>query len=1360
MSNDEKLRDYLKRVLADLQQSRKKLRDIEAEAAEPIAIVGMSCRLPGGVGSPDELWQLVEGETDALTGFPGDRGWDLDNLFDPDPGRVGRTYVDQGGFLGGAGDFDAELFGVSPREALASDPQQRLMLELSWEVCERAGIAPTSLKGRDVGVFSGLMFHDYADKLEQLPDGLEGYFGIGNSGSVLSGRVSYVLGLEGPSVTLDTACSSSLVAVHLAAQSLRGGECSLALAGGVAVMSTPEVFVDFSRQGGLAPNGRCKAFADAADGTGLAEGAVVLLLERLSDARRNGRRVLAVVRGSAVNQDGASNGLTAPNGPSQERVIQAALANARLTAADVDVVEAHGTGTKLGDPIEAQAVLATYGQAHSSEQPLWLGSLKSNIGHTQAAAGGAGIIKMVEALRRGVLPRTLHVDAPTAQVDWTAGAVELLTEARAWPETGRARRAAVSSFGVSGTNAHVILEQVPDAEALATEAPEGESDAAPVPSVVPWVLSGRGSGSLSAQAAKLAAHVRESEDLSPAEVGRALAHTRAQLDDRAVVVVGSKDEALAGLDALAEGAPVPGVITGTADVEGKKVFVFPGQGSQWAGMGLELLDTSPVFADAFTETARALAPYLDWDVTDTLRQSDGAPPMERPDVIQVILFAVAVSLARLWEHYGVVPDAVIGHSQGEVAAAHIAGALSLEDAARVIAVRSETAVGSLVGSGGLATLALSREAALTRMGRWDGRIELAAVNGPASVVVGGVPEALDELVAELTAEDIRARRVEAAVYASHTSFVEPAKDDILKALESVRPARPVIPFFSTCDGDWVSEPSFDAAYWYRNLRRTVDFAGAVETLVEQGHRVFVEVSPHPVLATGVQATVEQREGVSAVVTGSLRRDDGGLKRFLASVAQLHTAGVRVDWSRAFGAGGAPYVELPTTVFRRQRYWLAPGRGATAGGDASAIGLVPAEHPLLGAVVGMAGGGGLLFSSRLSLATHPWLRDHAASGVCLLPGTALLELAVRAGEELGHPRVDELVIEAPLILPDRGGVHLQVTLGELDSTGRREVVVYSRPDDALTDAPWSRHAAGFLAPPRTPADPGLTQWPPAGAERVEVAGFYEELAARGFEYGPSFQGVRSVWRRGEEVFAEVALPEEQRRDAGGYALHPALFDAALQATNFLGIPDPEPGSLLLPFAWNDVAVHASGASVLRLKVTRVGSDGFSLLAADELGVAVAELGSLVLRPIAVGELAVAGSVVGESLFRVEWVEGVLPEVGVGVADEAVVDLTGVVGADPLVVREGVARALDAVRGWLVDGVESARLVVVTGGVDVDPVAAAVWGLVRSAQTEHPGRVVLVDAVGEWRGWLGRVVASGESQVRLREGAVWVPRLARV
>ncbi|GHJ16554.1 hypothetical protein TPA0908_45490 [Micromonospora sp. AKA38] len=896
---------------------------------EPVAIVAMSCRFPGGVASPEQLWDLVAGGTDALSPMPEERGWNVAELYHPDPEHLGTSYVREGGFVDSAGEFDPAFFGISPREALAMDPQQRLLLEASWEAFERARLDPAALRGSRTGVYVGTNGQDYGSLLLASGDGDENYLATGVSASVISGRLAYTFGLHGPAVTVDTACSASLVALHLAAQALQAGECDLALAGGATVMATPGIFVGFSRQRGLAADGRCKPFAGAADGTGWGEGVGLLVLQRLSDARRDGNPVLAVVRGSAVNSDGASNGLTAPNGPAQQRVIRQALANAGLAPDQVDAVEAHGTGTTLGDPIEAQALIATYGQARDADRPLWLGSVKSNLGHTQAAAGVAGVIKMVLALRHGVLPPTLHVDEPTPHVDWSAGTVALLTEARPWPAGDRPRRAGVSSFGISGTNVHTILEQAPPEET----APD--DDAAPA-GELPWALSGRSAAALAARARDLRAHLDAVPDAALPDLAWSLATTRSAHEHRAVVLAADRDGLTAALGALADGRPAPDTVTRAPGTPGDVVFVFPGQGSQWTGMAAELLDTAPVFAETFAACAAALRPHVDWSLTDVVRGVPGAPSLERVDVVQPALFAVGVSLAALWRSYAVHPSAVVGHSQGEIAAAYVAGGLSLDDAAAVVALRSRIIAG-IAGDGGMVSVATTADEVTATISRWDGRVSLAAINGPTAVVVSGDSAALDELVAHYQGRDVRVRRVPVD-YASHSAHVEPLRERLRELLAGLRPRTGEIRFRSTVTGEWTDTAGLDADYWYRNLRQTVGFDAAVRDLAATGHQTFVEVSAHPVLTMAMQESVESAaaDPAAVTVTGTLRRDEGGLARFHRAVAEVYAGGAAVDWRPAFAGRSTRRLDLPTYPFQRQLYWPRPAAAATAGTTAGTV----------------------------------------------------------------------------------------------------------------------------------------------------------------------------------------------------------------------------------------------------------------------------------------------------------------------------------------------------------------------------------------------------------------------------------------
>ncbi|WP_405713889.1 type I polyketide synthase [Streptomyces xanthophaeus] len=1332
---------------------------------DPIAIVGMACRLPGGVRTPEDLWHLLSTGGDGIEPFPTDRGWDLKTLSAGDRDGRGRSATLEAGFVPGVADFDAGFFGISPREALAMDPQQRLLLETSWEAVERAGIAPDSLYGSRTGVFVGTNGLDYATLMMNSREDIGAHAGTGLASSVLSGRISYTLGLEGPAVTVDTACSSSLVALHSAAQALRSGECTLALAGGVTVMATPVGFAGMTVQGGIAADGRCKAYSDAADGTNWSEGVGMLLLERLSDARANGHEVLALVRGSAVNQDGASNGITAPNGPSQQRVIRQALAAAGLTPAEVDAVEGHGTGTALGDPIEAQALLATYGRGRDPERPLLLGSLKSNIGHTQAAAGVAGVIKTVLALRHGVLPKSLHIDEPSTHVDWTAGAIDLLTEARPWPKTDRPRRAGVSSFGISGTNAHTIIEQAPPAEPPAAESPEAPSVR---PSAVPWPVSGATSAALDEQLARLTAHAAGRD---PLDVGHSLATARTAFAHRAVLVDGT--EAARGEAAAHTTA-----------------FLFSGQGAQRLGMGRELYGRFPVFADAFDAVCAELDPRLERPLREVIWGAD-AEAADRTAYAQTGLFAVEVALFRLLASLGVRPEFVAGHSVGEIAAAHVAGVFTLADACTLVAARGRL-MQDLPEGGAMAAVQATEDEVRPLL---TARATVAAVNAPSSVVVSGAADAVEAVRAHIERMGRRTRRLRVS-HAFHSPLMDPMLDEFRAVVTGLAVAEPAVPLVSTLTGAQAgAEQLRDPEYWVRHVRETVRFADAVNALREAGASAFLEVGPDGTLAAlatqSLGGDADQCSFVSA-----LRADRSEETALVTALARLYVTGVDVDWPQLFDGTGARRTGLPTYAFQHDRYWPRP---APLSGDVTSAGLVPAEHPLLGAAVPLAGADGVLFTSRLSLRVHPWLLDHRTGGAAHFPATAFLELAVQAGDQVGCGHLREFSVTAPLPLDGGAEPVIQVWVGAPEEAGGdRTVACYARPGDAAPDEPWTRHATGTLTAQPFTATPAPLVWPPAGAAAVDLDGFYGDGAP-----GPVFQGLHAAWLHGEEVFAEIRLAGEAADDARWFGLHPALSAAALHGAALLGLGDED--HLRQPRAWQGLTLHAGGASVLRVRLTRSGEDTVVIGAYDAEGAPVLSAESVALAA-AEAATGTARATDREPLFHIEWIPadtestsagapntlalGADDPYGLGartatlaelagpgpqVPDLVVVRLPECTGGDvPAAVHALTGRVLALVQDWL-DGERFAasRLVFVTrrairaaaADTVTDLAGGAAWGLVRSANSEHPDRFVLLDTerdadVADALARLADPLAAGEAQFAVRDGVLRVGRLARL
>ncbi|TCK22288.1 type I polyketide synthase [Pseudonocardia endophytica] len=1365
MANEDRLRDYLRRATVDLANTRQELADEQAGRHEPIAVVGMGCRFPGGTSSPADLWEVVDEGRDVVGEFPTDRGWNLSELYDPDPSNPGTTYTLRGGFLPDAGDFDAGFFQISPRNVVAIDPQHRLVLETCWEAFEQAGIDPAGIRGSRTGVYVGSMYDHYSTQhLGDTPAEYDGTLMVYSAPSMISGRVSYTFGFTGPAVSVDTACSSSLVGVHLATQALRRGECGMALAGGVTVMASPDPFVAFSRQRGLAEDGRCKAFSADADGAVWSEGAGVLLLERLSDAQRNGRRILGLVRGTAVNQDGASNGITAPHGPAQEQVIGQALADARLTPQDVDLVEAHGTGTPLGDPIEAGAILATYGQGRGDARAVRFGSVKSNLGHTQAAAGVAGIVKMLMAMRHERLPHSINVSEPSAHVDWAAGAAELATESADWPRHGDApRRAAVSAFGIGGTNAHVVLEEPGEPEPVPADEHVGP---------LAWPLSACSETALAEQARRLRDHVATDASLRPVDVAHTLTAGRSRFDHRGVVVGRDRAELLDALTGWVDGRP-GAAVTGVATAAGHRVFLFTGQGGQRPGMGRELYETFPVFAVALDEVCDALDTHLDRPLREIMWAADGTPDaaeLNETRWTQPALFAYGVAVFRLLESFGVAPDTVAGHSVGELAAAHVAGVWSLADAARVVTTRARL-MQELDERGAMVAVAASHDEVAVELTDVADRVSVAAVNGPESVVVSGHEQTVLAVAERWAEQGRRTRRLDVS-HAFHSPLMEPMLDAFADVLAGVTFGAPQLGYATNLGPDrtWT-----DPAYWVDQIRSAVLFAPMVARLAAAGATTYLEVGPRPVLAGMVQGCPTG----GATVTTVCRKDRPEPDALLACLSDVFVSGGEVRWS----TDGGTVADLPTYAFDRKRYWLQPARSRV---DVAAAGLDRAAHPLLKACLDVADQDGLVATGLLTTGDQQWLADHRIGGAVVVPGTAVLDVVAEVCRRAGYGRIDELTFERPLVLPDDAALLLQVAVRD------GAVSVHSRPDE---NEPWARNATGTVSAsePLGGACVWADRWPPPGATEVDVEDAYDRLEELGYDYGPAFRGVVGAWRSGEDRYVEVAVPDGV--DTDGCGLHPVLLDAAFHPYILDGVD--EAGDPELPFAFRGVRVSGSNPSTLRVRLG-TGPSGPTVEAADADGNAVLSVEEIATRPVSVAALAAAaGSTTGPvGSHRVDWTRcTATADAGARWASVGAIEVAGLPrystfdelaeacavgdgrpafvafacpsdGARETDGAAGVAararavagEALAAAQRWVGDErFAGVRLVFLAGGED--PVSAAVWGLVRVAMAEHAGRFALVDNGSGGDPWaaVAGAVAAGESQCRVRDGQVLVPRI---
>jgi acyl transferase domain-containing protein/acyl carrier protein len=1402
-------RALLKRSLDAIQSLESKLAAVEEARAEPIAVVGIGCRFPGGVTDPESYWQLLSNGIDAVTEVPPDR-WSIAETYDPNPDAVGKTYTKWGGFIDDVDKFDAPFFGISPREAPSIDPQHRMLLEVSWEALENAGIAPTSLAGTRTAVFLGMSSHDYSTQFSELV-GLayaDAYAGSGAAHAIAAGRIAYFLGLHGPNAPIDTACSSSSVAIHLAVQSLRGQESHVALAAGVNLTLTVTGAIITSRARMMSFDGRCKTFDASADGYVRAEGCGVLVLKRLSDARRDGDRILALIRGTAINQDGRSSGLTAPNGIAQEAVIRDALANARLAPDDIDVIEAHGTGTPLGDPIEMNALGKVFGPREAS-RPLYVASVKTNIGHTEGAAGIAGVIKTVLALRHKQIPPHLHLKTPNPLIPWSSLPVAVPVELTPWPShDGKPRRAGVSSFGFSGTNTHVILEEAPPEPAESLD--EG------LPELL--VLSAQTSAVLRASADQLRDYMGRADAAPLRDIAFTAGVGRSHFVERLALVARERGDAIRQLDAFlsdAERNGGSGVARGRAPAGStlEIAFLFTGQGAQRFGMARELYETQAVFRDALDACAAVIDPIVGRSLVDVmLRDETDRALLDDTAFTQPALFAVEYALAQLWRSWGVEPTMMMGHSVGEYVAACIAGVFSLEDGARLITHRGRL-MSALPRDGAMAAVFAERDRVARAIAGFANDVSIAAANGPTNTVISGRTTVVGEIVERLAADGIEFQRLNVS-HAFHSPLMDPILDEFERIASTVTFHAPRIGVISNVTGRVAGPEIATAAYWRRHVRAPVLFVDGVATLLDEGIRTFVEVGPSPTLSRMAQRCAGADQ---AVWLTSLRKERTDTEAMLDALAQLYVRGQRIEWP-ALARPGARRVPLPTYPFQRERFWhdLRPRRGSrhrlVTGRET--------DHPLLGSRLA---GPLHIYQSTLSIADAPWLSDHQILDLTLFPATGFLELALAAARRAvgDDVRLEDVVIRDRLVLPEEGAVTLQIIVTST-ADGEQTVDVYSAEafgaDGAASPDSWRRHATANIVT-------GASETPPAprrdlaGADRVDydVAEHYARLEERGARYGPAFQGIRRLARSGNELLARIELPPDLVSSADALHVHPALLDACLQAVGagFSG------EGVSVPVAVDRIDVFRSGAAEawcyveIEPAAPNAASVRTNLTLFDDDGVVIADVRGLVFHRVTREALERRGATSrNDWLYEVHWQSVALEraaaptgrwlvvgdgDVAASLADrlsnggasvdiaphgsaieprplDGVVVLLGVDYTTPAADLATLAQAHDAQLGALLPlapaiADSGARLWIVTRGSRAvadsipDLRSAPAWGLGGVIASEYPAlRVVRVDhdssrpAVED----LDLLVASlgtndREDRVAFRGGARYVARL---